>query len=752
MNLKKIPVSAALTTLLITNYHMYQGLSQNSAIGIGLLLTIGMCCLFQKKWQWGICLLIWTLSSWHGWQDSQFQIDTPGHYTGTLQIASAPEKTKSGAWTFQAYDTNSEKKYHVHLREKTPPKIGSYLSAAGQIGHGKISRNPGGYTPINYLKQEKLSGFLSITDSKIQGRNRWSPKIWLTDIRDHSMKSTQAALPKNYANLLIGLILGDKGISLNAEWESWYRDLGLIHILVVSGSQVSLLSGIFFLLLRPLRLSGSRQYMIMTGINLSFYILTGGGASIFRAIVMNQILLYIKTIRQHSTPIDMLCLTALLMLLWDPSLATNLGAQLSFLATSALLFGVPALEKQMPRVPEWARTPIALSLAPFIVTTPLIWHHFQLLSPLSPLANLTILPLIEVLVPIGFFCMAFQAIVPSLMALPMQGCLGLMQLLNTIVEGLISLDIRPWLLPKLSLPFMLALYVGIYLIGTRQKYLLTHVGLVLSTLGIVFAIDLWPAPYHTITYLDVGQGDATIIHTKNKQTYVIDTGNRTRHFQTGEVTFDAGKSVVLPALRHYGIRKIDGLILTHFDLDHIGGAASIVQQHRVQHILTHHAPNMQKTGIARPVSIQNIISPTKITLDTDIYLLFLPFSFQKRTESENERSLVCMLVIGNQRFLFTGDLESEGETHLAATYPEYLKTTVFKAGHHGSKTSSTQKLLKEATPKIAVISAGAKNRYGHPNKEVLSRFESAGIQVYRTDQHGAIEIKTNGKNLWIKTY
>ncbi len=739
--------------IVLGHYALYQHVPLRWALCIGICLAIGSCFFLEKRWQMGVCVVIWALSGFHGIRDATFRFDTAGDFLGRIQVMTVPEKTSTGAWRFIGQSAEHSR-YSVSLRQRESPQLGDVLASTGRVDAGSPPRNPGASDMRDYLKRERLAGFLRLKSVEKVGQDAPLWAGFVAGLRQRLVMTTQAALPENYANLLIGLILGDKGITLDATWESWYRNLGLIHILVVSGSQVSLLSGICFLMLRPLRLSGLYQYGIMTGINILFYSLTGGGESIFRAILMTQILLYLKLIRQNSNALDILCTTALVMVLWDPALAFNLGAQLSFLATASLIFGVPAMTQKMQRIPPFLRETLALSMAPFIFTAPLIWHHFQVVSVLSPLANMLVLPLIEILVPIGFFCMGGNALVPWLMTWPMQGCLGLMQGLNAIVSGLVSLDVRPVLLPKIDMLHTCLLYLGGYMAGWGQQPQIRRYGWYLL-MGICISVTVmtwWPRAYYTVTYLDVGQGDATLIQTPHGRAYLIDAGNRVVDFRTGKVLWDMGERVVLPALRYYGVRRLEGVLLTHFDMDHVGGAQSVMESMSVTTLLTHHAPDLAKAGLSETLPLWRIEQPVKWVLDKGAYLLFFPFAFQKNTADENERSVVCQLVIGDHRFLFTGDLEAEGEAYLAATYGDALRSEIFKAGHHGSKTSSTAALLRYVQPEITVISVGEKNRYGHPHKDVVDRFKSEGIRIYRTDREGAVELKTNGKTVWVKTY
>jgi len=745
--------NAVFLAVVLLHYSLYQHVPVVIALVFGCMAAIGSCFFLEKRWQIVVCLCVWLLSGYHGVRDATFQLDLAHLFAGKIEIKTSPEKTKSGAWRFVGESLATGRRYSVTLRQFSEPQLGDILRSTGAVDPGSPPRNPGASDSRDYLRRERLAGFLALRGGEKVGADRPLFGGFVATLRQSLVLSTQRVLPENYANLLIGLILGDKGISLDETWESWYRNLGLIHILVVSGSQVSLLGGICFLMLRPFRLKPLPLYLTMTAINTVFYALTGGGASIFRAILMTQIILYLKLIRQNTEARDILCTTALVMLLWDPSLAFNLGAQLSFLATASLIFGVPVMTEKLNWVPESLREVTALAITPFLFTAPLIWHHFQVVSLLSPLANMLVLPLIEVLVPIGFFCMGFNAVFPSLMAWPMQGCLGLMQGLNALVSGMVSIGIKPVLLPRLDFLYMLLLYLAGYLLwwGNSQprKY---GLWLILAVLCSVSLTTWWPRTYYTVTYLDVGQGDATLIQTPYGKSYLIDAGNRVVDFHTGKVLWDVGQRIVLPALQHYGIRGLDGFVLTHFDMDHIGGARSVVLSMPVKTLFTHYAPDLSKAGISESIHLVRVDRPSKMVLDKHAYLLFFPFDFQHETHSENERSVICQLVIGEHEFLFTGDLESEGEAYLAATYGDALRSDVYKAGHHGSKTSSTEALLHYVQPDIAVISVGAKNRYGHPNKDVVSSFESAGMCIYRTDRDGAIEIKTNGERLWVKTY
>lgn len=259
-----------------------------------------------------------------------------------------------------------------------------------------------------------------------------------------------------------------------------------------------------------------------------------------------------------------------------------------------------------------------------------------------------------------------------------------------------------------------------------------------------------------IYFLDVGQGDSTIIRTAKNKTIVIDGGE-------GEKSgFDYGKNVLFPFLINKGVRKIDFLIFSHFDSDHCGGLIYLLENIKVEKILigkqfekNENLEYIVNLANKKHVKIIELQAGNKINIEKESSLEILwPSEAEKITENAiNNNSLVCKFVCKNFSMLLTGDIESLAEEKLIEKYKNTnrLNANILKIAHHGSKTSSIQEFLNEVNPKITLIGVGRKNKFGHPNQEVLERLKEKGIQIYRTDQNGEIQIIVKN-DLKIKTF
>ncbi|WP_243463042.1 DNA internalization-related competence protein ComEC/Rec2 [Mesobacillus boroniphilus] len=256
-------------------------------------------------------------------------------------------------------------------------------------------------------------------------------------------------------------------------------------------------------------------------------------------------------------------------------------------------------------------------------------------------------------------------------------------------------------------------------------------------------------PNGQITFLDVGQGDSIFIRMPyNQGNYLIDTGGVMRFekekWQQRGSLYDPGKKIVVPFLKSEGVRTLDKLILTHGDADHVGGAVALLEEIRVKQLIVPRVSD--RSGLEE--EIIEIASKK----GADIYVAgmgirwktsggnFLILHPSEMDGERNEQSIVLRATFGGKKWLFTGDLGSEGENSMARKIKD-IDIDVLKIGHHGSKYSSSEPFLERTNADFAVISVGKNNRYGHPGKEVIKRLEERGIQIFRTDEDGAIIYK-----------
>lgn len=389
--------------------------------------------------------------------------------------------------------------------------------------------------------------------------------------------------------------------------------------------------------------------------------------------------------------------------------------------------------------------------------------YFNSLSLSSLVANAVIVPLIEGIVILGLFGAMMSLLIGIAGNIIMVICSLLISIVIQCSAWLAAVPGGNLYIPPIGLWGGLLYYILLaWVYGYKPKNMVSLTELIqkwprqsavfLFIIVIVMIADqIYPRPVY-VHFIDVGQGDAALITTPHGRAIVVDTGG-----VMGEKNdFDIGDRVVVPYLKHYGALDIDYLFLTHGHQDHAGGAAAVVRELSVgntmlsQEAYTPAVRNLVQEGTSRGSSFITVYEGQKIHLD-GVVIRVIHTADSRNTGHNNEFSSVIQVSYGNQSFLLTGDLGSEGEESILAGSKE-IKSTVLKVGHHGSKTSSTNNFLQAVAPEYAVISVGANNRFGHPHEETIQRLLGQHSKIYRTDQHGAIVFKTDGKKIEVNTF
>jgi competence protein ComEC len=252
-----------------------------------------------------------------------------------------------------------------------------------------------------------------------------------------------------------------------------------------------------------------------------------------------------------------------------------------------------------------------------------------------------------------------------------------------------------------------------------------------------------------MSVLDVGQGDSIVLRGPSGRVWVVDAG------PAWEGGTDVGDAVVAPYLRRRGVRRLDRLLITHAHPDHGGGAPSLVRGFTTGEVWEGPAPRaeaasrrLEQAFAAAGVARRTVVRGMRDRWDgVEVEVLWPPRLPRPPWKVRNDDSVVLALRLGDTTLLLAGDLEREGE---AAVRPP--AAAALKVAHHGSRSSSTAAFLAAVSPRVAVISTGFRNRYGHPHAEVLDRYRRLGIRLYRTDADGTIELATDGRRLWVKTF
>jgi len=514
--------------------------------------------------------------------------------------------------------------------------------------------------------------------------------------------------------LYMEALLFGEGRLLDEETSFSYRVTGLLHLLVISGSHIAMLVLAFKWLLSPLPFHRETKILLIVLIVTAFGWLTGFSPPVARAVLVADMVLILSLFGYSvRDPMRLLSWCGAGLLALQPYLLFNLGFQLT-VGMTLFLIVTRAL---------WTNV-LSLAIYAQWVGLILLWHVQPVISVVAPLYNVVVAILLSwVIIPLALLSYLMPFYEPWLHPV-LDGLHGTFSLHNMY---------KPWIpLHELTVwgSFGLAsgLWVGLLLLERRRWI---GWGVAFLTLGVV----TWTAEYKEqgrVTFLDVGQGDAIVVETDGL-TGVIDVGGVFHDpSEQKRSTFDPGADVVAPYLWKRGEREIDFLLLTHADHDHTGGLEGVLDSIQVKEVwLAAEATDLEKRNDllakleTRDVPIRYVRSGDRP------YPWLWIVSPSERKEDENANSVSAYLTVGGMTYLLTGDLPEAGE----ATLPT-VDVDVFKLGHHGSDTSSSEALVNRIDPEWVVASVGRNNRYGHPHPDVLARL--VGRRVLRTDEDGMI--------------
>ena len=594
-------------------------------------------------------------------------------------------------------------------------------------------KNPGAFDLGSWLERRGVKHALHVRSSQGLPSSGWHS--WLEAARAHGRNGATTGLPEHEAAFMRALSLGETDGFTNlddpAQGQSW-RDVfsrsGLAHVLALSGQQVTLLVMALSLLLAPFGVRRFPALIVFLGI---YWLLVGPGPSVTRAVLQGVVVLVSLWLgRGRLEALPAIGLSMLVSLGFGPRWLFDLGWQLSYLAVLGMVVFTPPVTKSLEKHPKWLvwlGGALAATLGAQAFTLPLAASSFGIVPPASLLSNLIVEPVMTLLVPLGFL---------AALAGPFGNTVNLIvhPLAWTVLETaklFAQLPIIEW--GHVSVTGMLAYFAGIAAFGlVAHKRLRLTSALLVGLTAILTTTALGSRPHAEIIYLDVGQGDSSLIRLPSGDV-LVDGGGTVRS------DYDLGRKVLVPALRNIGVQKLRAVIATHADTDHIEGLNAVLERIPVEVLIVgdDKTPGsdpvwdqLKATARAKQVPIQTVRRGTNWKLG-EASLHFLGPTFEMLPE-DNSNSVAFTLEYHGRRVLFLGDTPGEIEQDM---HPGPLD--VLKAAHHGSRFSTSEYLLNSTHPKAAIISSG-KNTYGHPSQTVLERLRAHRILVYRTDRDGAI--------------
>ncbi len=557
----------------------------------------------------------------------------------------------------------------------------------------------------------------------------------------------QRQLPPVSGALFEGLLIGERR-QLPPTLAADFRAAGVFHILAISGFNVGLVATAVLVLLRvvhlPARVAAALALLTLGG----FAAVVGGQASVIRATVMAGLVLVGQLLGRETGAWNSLAAALLLLLAWEPDALAEPGLQLSFAATAGILHLAPAIRAALPaRWPAVVATGAGVSAGAQLAVAPLMLLHWNQLSLIGVAANLLVVPLAAVLTTLGLLGVLLAAVSEAVGHAIFQTLWVLLLGLRLIVRAFAAVPGAVVHLPTPSLLAVGAVTVGLIVLPratTRPRRLL--VGALATVAAVSTGLAQLPDGRLHVLMLDVGQGDAILVRSPDGQALLVDTGGG------GPGRSDRGEHVILPVLRRAGIHRLAALAVTHGDPDHAGGLTSLLEGIPVDAVWVaagSEDADWQRPIVANGVPRQSLGRGDRIWLGPLLVTALHPPP--DWASDRNNASLVLRVEWGLAAVVLTGDAEATAEREVLARGGP-VEAPVLKVGHHGSRNASSPPFLAAVAPRLALISAGARNPFGHPTPAALARLAGAGAAIYRTDYDGAVEVESDATRLIVRRW
>jgi len=641
--------------------------------------------------------------------------------------------------------------------------------------------NPGNFDYERYLRERGVYATSYLKDDLLLAIIGESHSIWESIISYRRMisEAIEESTIKRSRGIITAITIGDRGY-IEESLMTAFRKAGVAHLLAISGLHMGIVAFFFFRIFSWL-LSRSERILLynlagkgaalLTLFPLSVYLIASGMAtSAVRAYIMVLVFLFSVIMERESHIYNTIALAALIILFIWPLALFEVGFQLSFIAVLSIVYLVPRLEKLLKvgvsrgqaswkdKVASFAIVSFAASLG----TAPLTAYYFTEVSFFAVISNLIVVPLGGfIAVPLSSLALFLSMISLDMAKLLFWAASFVMEIPVALSCTISSIPYASALVVPPTIYEVFLYYILLFLLFSSVRKVVISSMLLIPTF---FIVTEYSGPGHsegmgelTVTFISVGQGESAFIRFPKGKTMLIDGGG------FYDNSFDVGRNVLRPFLLSQGVRDLDYVVITHPHPDHMYGLLHVVSEFVVGDLWINGMPPIDdiykeilSTAEKRGIE-QKVISD--LTPDIEIEGVTIHFLHPKVPEfiryksgkDINNGSIVMKLTYGEKSFLFTGDLEKEGEKRLLSAKDD-LKSVVLKVGHHGSLNSSTEDFVSAVSPEYALFSVGHNNRFRFPKEKVVSRFKDRGSRIFRTDISGAVTFITDGSKIRIKTF
>ena len=731
--IKNFPIPLIyLSFLLFWLYYAIFGASYLALLGFVFLLV---WLFFQFPWKlagkvlaicgvFGFWFLFQTWQQTQASQDLVASVEKVRILPDTIKVNgdSLSFRGKADGRTFQVYyklQSEEEKEQFQALTELYE------IELEGKLSEPEGQRNFGGFDYQAYLKTQGI--YQTLTIKSIQSLKKvssWDIGENLSALRRKAVVWIKMHFPDPMRNYMTGLLFGHLDTDFE-EMNELYSSLGIIHLFALSGMQVGFFMDGFKKLLLRLGVTQEKLKWLTYPFSLIYAGLTGFSASVIRSLLQ-------KLLAQHGVKdLDNFALTVLVLFIIMPNFFLTAGGVLS----CAYAFILTMTSKEGDGLKAVARESLVISLG----ILPILSFYFAEFQPWSILLtfvfsflfDVVLLPLLSILFILSF-------------VYPVTQFNFIFEWLEDIIRLVSQLASRPLVFGQPTAWLLILLLVSLALLYDMRKNIKRLAGVSLFIVGLFF---LTKHPLENeITMLDVGQGESIFLRDVTGKTILIDVGGKAESdkkiqaWQEKATTSDAQRTLI-PYLKSRGVDKIDQLILTNTDKEHVGDLLEVTKAFHVGEILVSKGSLTQKEFVAELEASQNKVRSVAAGENFPIFGSYLEvLSPRKMGDGSYDDSLLLYGKLLDKHFLFTGNLKEKGEKELLKQYPT-LELDILKAGQHGSKTSSSPAFLEKLKPELTLISVGKNNRAKLPHQETLTRIENINSKVYRTDQQGAIRFK-----------